>query len=295
MCPGNAQELYYITFSLSKIQPKLCHIWNCQLLKTKLFLIHPFLLRLNYTSHSAERLPIENHSCRDVVYHLWNTAGSLLTASGIGITACWQINTLWDYCSIESNSKCRIIITKNAFLFVQGQWWWLHSSPLSTKLHTKIFQVCLSVISRQLSQDLKRIDSTVIINGIMRIRFWLVFFDYTFRATTDSYGDQRALKQLKHNQIFAYLCRQVESKHSNPQFPERQWSFISIILSSKVSIQQNNFIRNCIPTGFDAVLYHILAELQELLMRFSSVPHFQIKNLLQCFRGPPFTNLMMGR
>lgn len=30
-------------------------------------------------------------------------------------------------------------------------------------------------------------------------------------------------------------------------------------------------------------------------MRFSSIPHFQVKNLLQCFGGSPFTNLVMGR
>lgn len=107
-------------------------------------------------------------------------------------------------------------------------------------------------------------------------------------------GDQHSAKQWKHGQMFAHLYRWAECKHSHPQFPERWQNFVNIILSCWVNMQ-NNFTRNHIPTGFDAVLYDILAELQELLMRFSSVPHFQVKNLLQRFRGSPFTNLVMGR
>lgn len=110
---------------------------------------------------------------------------------------------------------------------------------------------------------------------------------------SQTHGDQRSVKQLKHSQMFAYLYRQAENKHSHSQFPERRQNFVNIILSSQVSIQ-NNFTRNHILTGFDAVLYNIPAELQEFLMRFSSVPHLQVKNLLQGFGGSPFTNLEMG-
>lgn len=57
---------------------------------------------------------------------------------------------------------------------------------------------------------------------------------------------------------------------------------------------QNDCAENPIPTGFDAVFYNITAELQDLLMTFSSVPHFQVKNLLKRFGGLPFTDLVMG-